>query len=487
MVRGGSLGERGGALSLARTASGARVTRGASFSVDHRQMEGDFTYHQPELRGGGTARRNNAQSSTTQLVAGSVLEGAMHQLTLRASHGITHRGMAGTIVQPSLTGRQAFVRTSGGLSTQHRVGGWSLASSLDAARERGRFADPSPPFSQPFADTVTASTVSFTGSASRGWRGITTTVGTDVRHLEVESTTLAVSAPVGQSLSAGWANTRAERTVRLGARDWTLQTDAALRADHSSLLDGVSWSPRVSGRAMHQALSVSVTYGAGFSPPTLADQFFQEGVQVRANPGLRPERTRHDIEVRASARDVARLGARWHAEVAAYRADIDGMILWMPDFQFTWSPGNYDVQRRGWDARAGVQIPAWHVELSGAVEQTHVTYTGGVLSGQVAYRPKLTANMQAAVHLGAARIEWVTRHVGARRAVVGSDLNALPAYRMSDVRVSGNTIWGHWSLSPTLSVENLFSQQAAMLVDYPFPTRMWSLSLRVRPLSATLR
>ncbi|MBL0937983.1 MAG: TonB-dependent receptor plug domain-containing protein [Gemmatimonadaceae bacterium] len=486
LVRGGGLGEWGGAASIGVTTPGARLTRGFSLSADHREVQGDFRFEQPAVRGGGIARRDNAQAAITQFVAGGLLEGAQHQLTLRASHGLTRRGMAGSIVQPSLTGRQAFTRSAGGATTNHALGRWSLASTFDVAREAGRFTDHAPPFGQAYADSVTASTFAFTGSATTQWHGVTTAAGTEVRHLEVQSSSLAANAPVGQTLAGGWVNARTERSVSVGAMEWRLNSDAALRADHSSLLAGASWSPRVSARAAHRAFALGVSYGAGFSPPTLADQFFHEGVQVRANPSLRPERTRHDMEVRAGVRDVSRLGALWHAEATAYRADIDGMILWMPDFRFIWSPNNYDVQRRGWDARAGVRIPTWHVEMAGALEQTNVTYAGGVLTGQIAYRPRLTANVQMAAIHGASRAELVTRHVGVRRVVAGSGLNALPAYRMTDLRMSSAVSRAGWTFAPTLSIENLFSRQAAMLVDYPFPTRMWSLSLRIRPQSATL-
>jgi outer membrane cobalamin receptor len=268
-------------------------------------------------------------------------------------------------------------------------------------------------------------------------------------------------------------------------------TEGALRTDRSTLLNGATWSPRVATQLVHSAwttgtVSLGLSYGAGFAPPTLADQFFQEGVQVRANPALRPERTRHDGEARLTLRDVPRFGAIWHAELAAYRADVEGMILWLPDFRFIWSPNNYNAERRGWEMRGGVRIPRANLDLRGGLDASHVTYAGGLLTGQVAYRPRHTGHLQVGGGLGAARAEVVLRHVGVRRVAAGSALNALPAYRMTDVRFSTDVRRGRWAMQPAITVENLFSRQAAMLVDYPFPTRLWSLVLRVRPQSSSL-
>lgn len=503
LLRGGALGEWGGALSFARRVEGrtlseagvvdgsaARrgVSRQLSLGVDHRDVQGDFRFTLPAVRGGGWARRENAAVTSTQVVAGASLEGTRHQLALRGNFGHTRRGLAGSVVQPSLTGAQRFLRSAAGLSTTHTLGLWSLSSTLDVARERARFADNAPPFGQPYADTISATTTALTAQAVRSWRGVTTTLGVDARQLGVRASRLSGAAPRTQELLGAWMSVRHERTWPTSA--WRLQSDAALRVDHSSLIASDAWSPRVAARLMHPmgggTAFASASYGAGFAPPTLADQFFHEGVQVRANASLRPERSRHDAELRLGLRELPRFGVVFHGEAAAYRADIDGMILWLPDFRFVWSPSNYDVRRRGWETRAGVRIPAWHVDLSGAVEENAVSYAGPVLTGQVAYRPQHTAHVQLGATWGGTRAEVVTRHVGVRRVIAGSNLNALPAYRMSDLRVSTRQEWrGRWTLQPTLAVENLFSRQAAMLVDYPFPTRLWSLSLRLRPASAT--
>lgn len=484
LVRGGALGEWGVAGTLGTSVPRASGTRSVSLGVDHRSVRGDFSYPVPAVRGGGRADRLNADATTTQVVGSAGLDIGPQQYTVRGTYGNTDRGMAGTIIQPSQSGRQQFSRLSGGLTAQWSPSRWVIASAADVTRERGTYNDPTPPFGQPFADTVTANGLTVTSSATAAWPLMTTSAGIDIRHLELASNNLAANAPSGQTLAGAWFNARAERALGRASRPTRLLSDFALRLDHSSLLTDMAVSPRVMVRAERGVAALSVSYGAGFAPPTIADQFFHEGVQVRANPSLRPERTKHDMEARVSLREVSVGPLRWVAEAAAFRADVDGMILWFPDFRFIWSPNNYDVRRRGWETRSALRIPAAHLEFQGTLDHTDVTYAGGVLTGQIVYRPQVTASLQSSITAGAARADVITRHVGTRRVAPGSTLNALAPYRMTDVRLSTSTTRSGWTFSPMLTVENLFNRDAAMLVDYPFPTRLWSVSLRVRRVSS---
>src|SRR5262249_60237397 len=107
---------------------------------------------------------------------------------------------------------------------------------------------------------------------------------------------------------------------------------------------------------------------------------------------------------------------------------------------------------------------------------------GPVLSGQVAYRPRTTANVTMSVGPSRAHIEIANRYVSGRRTVPGSALNSLDPYWLTDLRAG--TLWtrGVWALHAPIGVENFLSRPAAMLVDYPFPSRGWTLGIRVRRL-----
>jgi hypothetical protein len=80
------------------------------------------------------------------------------------------------------------------------------------------------------------------------------------------------------------------------------------------------------------------------------------------------------------------------------------------------------------------------------------------------------------------RVELSSRYAGARRTVPGSELNSLDPYWRTDMRVTATRDWGRgtWRIDGTVGVDNLFDDDATMLVDYPFPSRSWSVTLRVR-------
>jgi outer membrane cobalamin receptor len=171
-------------------------------------------------------------------------------------------------------------------------------------------------------------------------------------------------------------------------------------------------------------------------------------------------------------------------DATAYRADIDGMILWLPDYRFVWSPSNNDVRRAGWELSARADLD--RASVQGTLNRADVSYAGPVLGGQIAYRPRTTGSVSATIGSRAAHLEIVTRYVGARRTVPGSDLNLLDPYWLTDLRLGSG--WTHrlWAADATVGLENLLNRPAAMLVDYPFPSRSWTLGLRVRRLDRAL-
>lgn len=484
LVRGGALGEKDGALTLSGTRAAGLMNVGASATGDYRTVDGDFRFTLPALRGGGRATRINADATSRSLNGALSVEGGFGNAALRGNWQETERGMSGSIIQPSNTGRQTHSRKSGGTSAQgsRRSLAWTVAA--DITKERGTFTDSTPPFGEAYADTIHATGITASGSATVMRSMFTLASGVELRTLDISSTMLAADAPHWQGLTGEWINMRAQRT--LGA-SVNIEGELSGRLDQNSLAKNNTFSPRVATRLSRSSLALSASFGSGYAPPTLSDQFFHEGVQVRANPNLRAERTTHDVELRLSLleQDLGKL--QLSGDLATYRSDVSGMILWFPDFRFIWSPSNYDVHRNGWEANGTARIPAARLELRASFNHNEVTYAGGVLSGQVTYRPRETFNSQIAFAPAIARVDFTMRHIGTRRTIAGSSLNSLDPYWISDARISRSFAVVGWDLQSAVSVENALNQQAAMLVDYPFPPRTWTVSLRVRRSNSSLR
>ena len=476
----GAWGERNASVAIGQTGESRDVRAAASITADYRDVRGDFSYDIPDVRGGGSTRRTNADAKSTGVLATASIDGVNGKpgtLQVRGEWQRRARGLPGSIVQPSVTGRESDSRFSGGLDGRWELSQLTLTANADATREHAVFADPAPPFGSVYDDSINANSLMAASALSAGSASRSIAIGGETRTLGVASSSLAPGAPTRQHQSGLWSTTHVSSSA---VHDVDLTADLSVRADWDSFIDGAVVSPRGVLTAARGYGLVSASFGAGYTPPSLADQFFHEGVFVRANPSLRPERVRRELEVRAIVRDVSLGGLEGGAEAAAYRANIDGMILWQPNFQFIWSPSNFDVRRSGWELSAHVAARSLGADLRGSMTRSDVSYVGPVLSGQVAYRPRSTANVAGGVSRWNTRLEIATRYVGSRRTVPASGLNLLDAYSLTDVALSRAFTSGSWRLDARIGADNVFARAASMLVDYPFPGRAWTVGLRAR-------
>jgi outer membrane cobalamin receptor len=449
-------------------------------SAEHRATRGDFSYDVPAVRGGGTAPRANSDATSTSVLGVAGIEGSAGSLRLRGDWRSTDRGLAGSIVQPSLTGRDDEHHASAAVELTSARGAVSFDGSASLSRDRTHFSDPTPPFGSSYDDVLNATEARAASSATASGTLVAAipaslTVGADARQLDVTATSLASNAPRSQRIVGAYASLLMSRD--LGALG--VATTFADRVDHDDLIAATVSSPRASVELSRGAASLSASIGNGYSPPSLADQFFHEGVLVKANPSLAPERTHGETELRAAVRDVTLGAATLSGDAAVYRADVDGMILWSPDFRFIWSPLNVDVRRSGWQLGARLAVPAaWNFNVGASIDHSDVTYTGAGQTGQVIYRPRTTGRISESIARRFARVDVETRYVGSRRTVAGTDLNDLAPYWLTDVRLAVPLVRAAWRLEGTLGVENVFDRPASMLVDYPFGGRRWTVGIR---------
>lgn len=476
-----------GSWSSAQTAASASRALGDAWSVAGaarwRHSRGAFAYDVPAFRGGGETTRKNAAFTQAGGDVRVARRGRRLRPSLRAHLSNIERGSPGTIAQPSPSGRQHHRRW--GLSTRIEAGGAEAAGAdLDgtslggSARtaiqwQRAGFTDPAPPVGRPY-DTRTR--VRRADVALEAWWGPSLRFGLDAARLAIESNVLA-SPAIELGEQGVWARAGHARELGRGVR---LDLGAAIRADRHALLEGTTASPAVDATITRAGLMLDLRWGRGFSPPGLGDLFFQEGVLVEPNPDLRPERIRGELSASlARAWSLGRAAGRLHGTV--YRADLDDMILWFPDHRFVWSPDNYDVSRRGLElgVAADLSTHAGTHSLSAGAAWSEVEYTGPVLDGQVAYRPRFTADLSLRVALPGVTFMPAATHVGERRTVPGSSLNALAGYTVLDAGIAIPVAFGKVPGRFEFAVNNLLDERASLLADYPLPGRGWSTRLRI--------
>ncbi len=475
-VGAGSYGERSAAVRLAsRAASGGAV--GGAFTGEWRTVNGDFRYPVPDVRGGGQDVRRNAEAWHLALGGTGALVRGATSVRARAEGFAAGRGMPGSVVQPSAGAEQDQRRASSGVAVATQRGALALRADVDVQRQEAAFRDSAPPLGPAYDESVEVTALRATGQMDADLRGATLSAGAEARRLWFQATTLGPGAPDAQTLAGVWAGGRLHR--RLGA--WVVELHPAVRVDWNTLLDDPVVSPRVGASLGTGRVSLRTAVGAAFSPPSLADQFFQEGVLVRPNPELAPERVRGEVEASVEWRDV-RLGpVSLDGEIAAFRADVDGMILWFPDHLFVWQPSNFDVRRRGAEGSIALRVPAAHAGLRATVTHVSTEYAGPTLSGPVIYRPAVTGSVSGSATLLTVTVSAVARYVGSRRTVAGSPLNALAPFWIADLRCARTFRAGRWGGEAFVAIENVLDQHAFMLVDYPTPGRSWRIGLRIRP------
>ena len=471
----GEWGERTarGGVSLVRE-RGERILAG-SLAGGLNLFDGDFAYEVPPVRGGGTADRVNGDGRNTSVLGAVRLAGRRSVAELRADYLDFDRGLPGSVVQPTTDARQAEHRLAAGLSTRASIGSLDWRADVDASDRAVRYTDPAPPASPPYDDSVRVRQLLATMEVSRSRNAAHLSLGTEGRWLEVRASTLTAAAPTNEQVLSAWLRASAE--PRLGPTRPTVRAGA--RVDHADY-GGVYWSPSVGVSLPVSAATLQVSWAMAFAPPALADQFFQPGILAQPNPDLQPERVRNDWQLQISSKPLRIGDATASGAVSLFRADIDGMILWFPNFRFVWSPDNYDVRRRGVEASAAVNLPVAGVSLTGNVSDVAVEYRGPVLSGQVAYRPRYTAHGAFSASTLGFRTTLRYRYIGERRSIAGSDLNTLPAFGVADLQIVRRVAKSRASVDLALGVDDLFDRAGAMLVDYPSPGRVWRLTLSVR-------
>lgn len=459
-------------------ASGSDDSTGWSggLSARWRTSDGDFAHPVPEARGGGTDRRGNADASELQATAAVGAEGSSVTLRTRVHVERSERGIPGPATRPSPEARRDRTRLATHATLAAPSGTWELR--VDGQRETARHRDPAPPVGPAYDRDDRLHSLGASGLGRTRAGPLRLELGAEWREDRIASSGLSREAPSGRRRAGLWTTGRwLHRTVG----GWTVGATPELRADWSSVDDGVELSPRVGLSVFRSPLALRLSGGSAYAPPTLADQFFRDGVRVRPNPDLRAERVRNELQATVELRD-GRLGPlAVDLRLTGFRSDVDGRILWLPDHRFVWRPENVDVTRRGWEAEAGIR---WHEggpRVTASTSRAVPRYRGAALDGPVAYRPARTARVSVTAPVGALRIRADARHIGERRTVPGSPVNALAPYWTADLSITGRVSFGGWRLEPGLRIENALDRPVEMIPDYPLPGRGWRLELRARP------
>jgi vitamin B12 transporter len=471
----GTLGEW-----AARGETGGSLGRGGwSAGGGGRRIGGAFDYRR-DVNDPTVVRRANDDLREWNAFGalGSALGGG--ELRVRGGWDALDRGLPGTGHTPSPDAREEMGRGRGSASWRRTGARSTAAVLLSGATQRVRFSDPAPPFGLAYDDTTRVRSAELRVEAERALSRTTLlrTLGAGVQAgvQHVDAGALSDLAPRTRRDVGAFAQALGGTTIaRL-----PLSLSAAARVDRDGVTGDWFVSRSLSAGTAVGALQIELANRSSFSPPSLGDQFFREGVGVAPNPDLRPECIPNEWEL--SAATQARAGAaELTLSAAGYTGGVKGMIVWLPDFTFRWSPRNLDVARRGADARVQAAFAAARLRLSGAWSIARITYLqDGHDSGiQVAYRPEHSGLFAAEWAPRAWRAELAARYTGLRYPAPAK-VNALPGFWSAEAGLSREWRIGGWAAVTAVDVDRLLGERESLIAGYPEPGRRVRLDLRLR-------
>lgn len=487
---GASRGEelRGSAGSLGLWSAGGTGSLGLgrarlALSGGLERSGGEFGFRRPTEAGGGLGRRSNADVHRFGLRAALQSPLAGGGLDLGLVRDDLERGLPGKSFAPSLTARQRLTRSQASVRWETTARTWAVQLTGFAAGQHSRFRDPEPPVGISYDDRTEVWTSGFRGEAVRaGTLPLVESIGVgmDAAYQRVASDALAAGSRRGRGDLGLFGSVRVPWPGRRGGP----RLGAVVRAHRDGVQDRWHGSHELTISANLGGLTLHVAHRSSFSPPALGDVLFREGVAVAPNPALEAERVPAEIEAGASV-GLTRGPVRMLAGAEAYRGDVRGMIVWVPDFRFVWRPVNQDVRRWGADVWGELTLAPSGLTLGGSYGLASVTYDWPEPSPpvQVVYRPRHSGQMRIALERAAASGSLVARYTGARNPVPTA-VNALDAFWTVDVGLSRTWVTHDWRLTTSLDVRRLLNQKATLIYGFPDPGRTLRLGLRVRRRSA---
>ena len=412
-----------------------------------------FPYTVPEVRGGGAGVRLNAGGD---LSAAAVRVDGPIEVSVRGSQ--SDRGLPGTTTNPTPLAK-AHDRTL--FAGARGAGSLSWSGSLQWLETRAL--DPAPP-TGPAYDSYTHGIGGTLEAGHRAAAGVRGWVGEAGVSGEVRGDRFA-----GDGVRPGASFTHAALLAdgalhRGNGTIWTIAPAARLDVWTGQTTPKLSF--RVDAGWQRGRTGITAALGSAVTPPVLADLFFREGVGVRINPNLRPERVRWEAE--AGLRREFRAG---NAAIRVYYGRVADMVVWGPDFRFIWSPRNFDVVRRGGEVTFGIR-PRHNLRLDGVAAYSAITYDipGGA---QVQYRPRVTYSVSAlwSPRAWSADARW---HRIGERYPNSAGTNPRPAFSLLDIGLERRLTD---ALGLRAQVTDVADTRAEFIAGYPTPGRTLTATL----------
>ncbi len=446
-VWGGSYGVAGGSAKL-------HLNPTTYVHLEGKRTGSEFPVTLPVNRGGGESVRANADSRSLR----AAFRTHPGDVTVSLLAETEARGLPGTLSNPSSTARATTFWTRANISWVFPNHGLEFFGDL----VRTTYRDATPPASAPYDDSTWAGAVGLEGRwrVLRAGGRIDHTWGNAVRD---ERYSVFRGYVVGETSADGL----------IGDVNWWLAPTA--RFDVWTTANSPALSLRLDGTLSKGPWSLNAGIGSSTAPPVLSNLTYREGVGIRINPDLEPERVPFEAEV-ALGWKTASPSVEPALRVRAYAGRVKGMIIWSPDFRFVWSPGNYDVNRSGLEFGGTLGLPVLTATIDATASFTSVTYDRPN-GPQVIYRPRNNQNLQLNLSPGPVDLRIAWRRLGERFPNHGG-INELPPVSIWDVSLRSSRVLKSVPIDIEFLLRDVLDERAEFIAGYP--SRGRSLILRIK-------
>lgn len=223
-------------------------------------------------------------------------------------------------------------------------------------------------------------------------------------------------------------------------------------------------------------VNIRASVGTSFRAPTFNELYYAGA----GNPSIKPEKSvNYDAGIVFSVDNPF----DFEADADFYSIDITDGIVWQPSTGSVWTPVNYQKtlsrgielsMQANYNDFAALRVNYSYGQTLDLSDPNSPTY-----DKQLIYLPQEQASIIAAVSPWITTFSAVLRNVSFRYITLQND-QFLPSFTTVDLSAGAKIQLSTFTLSPLLSVKNIFNENYQVIPQYPMPLRTFYFSLGVQ-------